>query len=133
MPPRRRPRPSTFCLGRGRRLGGMLPGQHCVDIVLSQALAVPRRAVQKRAVLIGAMLYRRPSRIGPVRDAILAPDADHRVDAPLDVTQRAHHLGGPLPGDVLERAGGVDIDRALVELVAERGIDASLPQRPGYL
>ena len=62
-----------------------------------------------------------------------APDFDHGVDALLDKVERPHDLGGALAGDVLERAGRIDVDRALIELFAERGREALLPQRPGDL
>ena len=43
------------------------------------------------------------------------------------------HLAGTLAGEILERAGAVDVGRALIERVAGVGFRAAFAQRPGDL
>src|SRR6202521_935145 len=94
-----------------------------IDIVLLQPVAPALGSVQEVAVLAPRRLRKGLHPRGDVvdleGDVVDAPDLDHGVDALLDETERPHHLAGPLPGDVLEGAGGVEVRGALVDLVAK--------------
>ena len=110
----------------GLRRGGVRAlfrlAQGPIHVVLPQPGPLALRTVQQ------AGLHRRAHLVGNV---MRAPDIDHGVDALFDETQSAHDFGHALSRDVLELASGVDVDRVLVEPVAELRRDAILAQRPG--
>ena len=60
-----------------------------------------------------------------------APDADHGVDALLDIAQGVDHLAGALAGQILERAGGEDRHHLVVHGRAELGIRPALAEAAG--
>lgn len=91
-----------------------------------QARAVALRAVQQMRVRTGIITGRVADRY-----VVQSSDIDRRVHALLKESQGIHHLARALTGNVLERAGGVDIGRALIEPFAGLGLDALFAQQPG--
>ena len=60
-------------------------------------------------------------------------DIEHGVDAAFEIAHHLDHFADALAGQVLERAGEIDVGRAAVDLVAGRPVDALFAQRPGGL
>ncbi len=130
-------------LERGRRYGGrracasVTALQHAIDIVLLQAFASSLRPVQQPVVFahsdIRERLHLRGDVVDLEGDVVDAPNLDHGVDPLLDEAERLDHFLRALSGDVLKRAGRVDVGGALIELVAKLDLDAPLAQDPGDL
>ncbi len=115
------------------RLGGNCRfgrAHHHVDVRLVETVARQRGAVEERRfAAVRAFAFGGLGRHG----AVEAPDADHRVDPALEVVHHLDHLAGALAGQILERAGGIDVGRLAIDEVADRGVQALLAHRPGDL
>ncbi len=87
-------------------------------------MAGARRAIEQR-VVAGADLFQRGHILAHI-DA--APGVEQRIDARFQITQHLHDLVGALAGNVLKRAGGVNVDGFRVEKVAGGRVNARLAQ-----
>ena len=107
------------------RGGRRVEAEHGVHVRLADPFALELWSLKEVGVLAG---------IGPIMgnrrpvDLARPPDADHGVNALLNVPQGVHHLAGALAGKVLERAGGEDGGDFGVQYRAQLGIGPALAE-----